>query len=160
MLGTSWAAKTGLQKLNPDQAKELYSYANFRRTTIENVNRLLNEISGAAVSPQEAERLRASQPDAGTGIFDGDDPISFQAKLNGVVADQKRAIARYNFLRQHGPAGKAPWDVMPLEGIDDVIRQRGAQLQQQIQQANPNASPAVIEQDVKSRLGKEFGIAI
>jgi hypothetical protein len=160
-LGFAWTSvRAKLQDLTPEQAKPLAQFAEFRRASVENMSRLLNELSGAAVSPQEYERIRNTQPDAGTGIFDGDDPVTFQAKMRGVVAQQKRAIARYNYLRKAGPQGANPWDVMPLEDIDKVINAKGAELHKQIKQENPKADPAVIDQAVKAKLAQEFGIQI
>jgi hypothetical protein len=160
-LGFAWTSlKAKVGSLTPDQAQPLAEFAEFRRASVENMSRLLNELSGAAVSPQEYDRIRNTQPDAGTGIFDGDDPVTFQAKMNGVVRDQKRAIARYNYLRQQGPQGKNPWDVMGLDEIDKVINRRGAELNQQLKQANPKAAPAVIDQEVKAQLSREFGLNI
>lgn len=160
-LGFAWdSLKAKVGQLKPEQAQPLAEFAEFRRASVENMSRLLNELSGAAVSPQEYERIRNTQPDAGTGIFDGDDPVTFEAKMRGVIRDQKRAIARYNYLRMQGPQAKAPWDVMGLDEIDRVINKRGAELNQQLRQTNPQASPAVIEQEVKARLAREFGIEI
>jgi hypothetical protein len=160
MLGSSWGAKTGIAGLrpNPEQAQDLYRYADFRRSTIENMNRMLNELSGAAVSPQEAERLRASQPDAGTGVFDGDDPVSFQAKSKANILDQKRAIARYNYLRSNGPAGKNPWDVMSLDDIDKVMDQRGAAILKQMKAQNPAATDQQLLPQALEATKREFGI--
>jgi lysozyme len=160
-LGFAWTSvRAKFQDLKPEQAKPLAEFAEFRRASVENMSRLLNELSGAAVSPQEYERIRNTQPDAGTGIFDGDDPVTFHAKMRGVVAQQKRAIARYNYLRKNGPQGANPWDVMPLEDIDKVINAKGAELHKQIKQENPKADPAVIDQAVKAKLAQEFGIQI
>ena len=160
-IGMAWTSlKAKVKDITPEQAAPLAEFAEFRRASVENMSRLLNELSGAAVSPQEYERIRNTQPDAGTGIFDGDDPVTFQAKMKGVVRDQKRAVARYNYLRQQGPQAKAPWDVMGLEEIDKVINRRGAEIDQRLRQANPNASPAVIEQETKAQLAREFGIQI
>jgi hypothetical protein len=160
-LGFAWTSlKAKVSSLTPEQAKPLAEFAEFRRASVENMSRLLNELSGAAVSPQEYERIRNTQPDAGTGIFDGDDPVTFAAKMKGVVRDQKRAIARYNHLRLHGPQGKNPWDVMGLDEIDKVMDRRGAELNQELRQANPQANPAVIQKEVDAKLAKEFGLAI
>jgi hypothetical protein len=160
-LGFAWTSlKAKVGSLTPEQAQPLAEFAEFRRASVENMSRLLNELSGAAVSPQEYDRIRNTQPDAGTGIFDGDDPVTFESKMKGVVRDQKRAIARYNYLRQQGPQGKNPWDVMGLDEIDKVINKRGAELNQQLKQANPRAAPAVIDQEVKAQLSREFGLNI
>ncbi len=160
-IGMAWTSlKSKFREIPESEAAALGEFAEFRRASVENMSRLLNELSGAAVSPQEYERIRNTQPDAGTGIADGDDPYTFQAKMKGVIRDQKRAIARYNYLRKDGPNAKNPWDVMGLDEIDKVINRRGAEIDQQLRQANPNASPAVLQQQRKAIMAKEFGMQI
>jgi hypothetical protein len=160
-LGFAWdALKDKFGALPPEKAQGLAEFAEFRRASVDNMSRLLNELSGAAVSPQEYERIRATQPDAGTGIADGDSPEVFLAKMKGVMRDQKRAVARYNYLLKHGPKGANPWDVMGLDEIDNVIKKRGAEVDQQLRQAHPKADPAVLDQQRKAIMAKEFGMQI
>ena len=164
-LGFAWSglqAKVG--QINPAQAQQLYGYAEFRRSSVENLSRLLNELSGAAVSPAEYDRISGTQPNAGIGIFDGDDPVTFKAKMDGVIRDQKRAIARFNYLKTNGPQinpqGKKPWEVMGLDEIDKVINRRGAEIHRDLQKQHPKADKAVLDQAVRGALAKEFGIEI
>jgi hypothetical protein len=155
MWGKSALAKFGA--LPPKDQAELKSYAEARRAAVNNMSRLLNELSGAAVSPQEYQRIIKTQPDAGIGLLDGDDPISFQGKLEGARKEQFRAIARYNYLRQRGFTGK-PWEAMPLEAVDGAIDKRGTEIEAELKRANPTADPLQLQQGVKARLKQEFGI--
>jgi hypothetical protein len=162
MAWTSLKSKFG--DLKPEEAAEIAPFAEFRRRTVENMSRLLNELSGAAISPQEYERIRQTQPDAGTGMTDGDGPQEFEAKMKGAIRSQMRAIARYNYLRTHSPQTLSnPKDLhnaFPLEEIDKVINKRGAEINQQLRQQFPGASPAVIDQQRRAILANEFGIQI
>lgn len=88
--------------LSPGDTQSLTDFAKYRSQSIGNVNRLLNELSGAAVSPSEGERLKAEVPNPGTGIFDGDDPVSFKAKMESVADQANRALARYQYYQSHG----------------------------------------------------------
>ena len=159
MMGASWTSKFG-GKLPTDVESELGRYASFRSAAVNNLNTILKEMSGAAVTPQEYERIQNDQPVAGTGIFDGDDPVSFKAKAERTTTSLKAAIARYNFMRTRGlNFDRGSLDqFMNLEDVPAVIDQRGAEIEQQLRQANPKADPMTIEKNVKQQLKREFGI--
>jgi hypothetical protein len=163
MMGASWSAKLGPQlggKLAPDQQAELSRYAAFRSGSVNNLNTILKELSGAAVTPQEYERIQNDQPVAGTGIFDGDDPVSFQAKMARSTQTLRSAIARFNFMRSKGlNFDKNKLDqFMRLDDVPGEIDKRGAQIEQQLRMQNPNANPMQLQQGVQQQLKQEFGI--
>lgn len=114
----SGRAKLDPNSLSGEERTALSDYATFRSEAINNINRVLNELSGAAVSPQEAERLRAAMPDPGTGVFDGDDPVSFEAKMNRVLAEVDRALVRYQFYQEQGLPGSM--EDLPLGNIRKI----------------------------------------
>jgi hypothetical protein len=70
----------------------------FVRNSIENINNYIKEITGAQMSEKEANRLRLAQPDPGEGVFGGDGPTKFKAKLEGAIdaAEQARIIRASN----------------------------------------------------------------
>jgi hypothetical protein len=163
MMGASWSAKLGPQlggKLAPDQQAELSRYASFRSGSVNNLNTILKELSGAAVTPQEYERIQNDQPVAGTGIFDGDDPVSFQAKMKRATQTLRSAIARFNFMRSKGlNFDKDRLDqFLALDDVPRIYEQRGAEIEQQLRQQNPNANPMQLQQGVQQKLKQEFGI--
>ena len=161
MLGASWSAKAGEAlggKLSPELKSQLYAFAQFRSASVNNLNTLLKELSGAAVTPQEYERLKNDIPNAGTGIFDGDDPVSFKAKSDRARSTYRAAIARYNFMRSKG----LNFDRNSLDqflSLDDVpaaIDKRGAEIEGQLRKSG--ADPRTIDQQVRRKLKQEFGI--
>jgi hypothetical protein len=158
MTGASWGSKIGMP-LNPNDERSLQDFARFKQASIENLNRLLKEMSGTAVSAQEYTRMTAANPNAGTGIFDGDDPVSFRAKLMGSIANVKLAIARNNYMRDKfaGSVDELAQQ-MPLDNMKKIIDQRGAELEQQLRQANPKVDPKQIDEAVRQKLKGEFGI--
>ena len=124
-LGTRFANvwRSGKAKLDPSslgagERKSLADYASFRSKSIGNVNRLLNELSGAAVSPQEAERLKAEVPNPGTGWFDGDDPVTFQAKMERIMSDSNAALARYRYYQSVGIPNNI--EQVPLADVKNI----------------------------------------
>jgi len=159
-VGMEWKSlKAKFGKLPANEQAELSGYATARRAAVDNMSRLLNELSGAAVSPQEYKRIIKTQPDAGIGMLDGDDPVTFEAKLQGARRQQLRAIARYNYIRGRGFKAR-PWEAMELEDVDAIIDKRGAELERQIRDQNPGVNTQGIQQELKRRLSKEFGIPI
>jgi len=163
MIGASWGAKLGPElggKIAPEIQKQLSDYSGFRSAAVNNLNTILKELSGAAVTPQEFERIQADQPTAGTGILDGDDPVSFQAKMKRSTQSLKAAIARYNYLLSNGVKFDAAGidRFMRLDDVPAAIDKRGAEIEQQLRQSNPNADPSAIQGEVAKRLKQEFGI--
>jgi hypothetical protein len=159
LLGQSWSAKMG-GKLSPDQAKEMNRYAAFRSSTVNNANQILKELSGAAVTPQEYERIQNDIPIAGTGIFDGDDPVSFVAKYERSEQSLRSAIARYNFMRSQG-LNFTKENIDMFMGLDDVpaaYEKRGDEIEATIRQRNPSITPQALEEQTAVQLKREWGI--
>ncbi len=152
----NWREKLG-RDLAPGEEKALYDYAAFRSDSVGNLNKLLNELSGAAVSPQEYTRIASSQPNAGTGLWDGDGPTQFKAKLDTNIKSLTRAIARQHYVLKQGLSGK-PWEHMGLDEVDGLINKRGAEILGEMKAANPEADEKDLRTEVKLRLRQEFGI--
>ena len=143
--------------LSSGEQRALSDYTEFRTGSVSNLNKLLNELSGAAVSPQEYVRIAASQPDAGTGVWDGDGPTSFDSKLNANIKDLTRVIARQHYVLKNNLPGK-PWEVMGLGQVDKFINKRGGEIMEELKAANPGAEEAALKVEAKIRLRSEFGI--
>ncbi len=144
--------------LNPQDKADLTQYSQFRQAAWHNLNRVLKDLSGTAVTGNELERQLNDLPNPGSGIFDGDSPTQFEAKMNGATAYVSSAIARSRYLRNQGFQGK-PWDAgVAVEDMPAIINQRGAQIEQQIRQTVPKATPMQLQQAVQNRLHQEFGI--
>jgi hypothetical protein len=60
------------------------------------------ELTGAQMSAKEADRLRLAQPDPGEQFWQGDDPVTFKAKMNDVVITTRAAVARYQYYLSQG----------------------------------------------------------
>jgi len=103
-LETAW---TGIKSkfgsdVAPDDAKKLTEFKAFQRKAITNINLFIKEITGAQMSEKEADRIRLSQPDPGEHWWQGDDPITFKAKMDDAIKAARAAIARYEFYRNMG----------------------------------------------------------
>lgn len=144
--------------LSPEDQADLKGYAQFRQSAWHNLNRVLKDLSGTAVTENEMQRQLLDLPNPGKGIADGDSPPDFEAKLKGAITFQRSAIARARYLRSQGFTGK-PWEAgLALEDIPALIDKRGSEIEQQLRQANPDADPMSIQKATRSAIKQEFGI--
>lgn len=158
-LENKWIAlqdKMNLGTLDEADKEQLEGFTRFSQTALTNLNKTLNELSGAAVSPQEFERIAASLPKVGTGIFDGDSAIEFKSKLGGAIKDTKFALARYHYAKNNG--------LDPLQtGIQigdmpSLINRRGTEIEKRIQSTQTGITEDRLEELVRQQLSTEFGI--
>lgn len=159
LMGASWGAAMGA-KVNPQMQKQLQEFAAYKATAFDNFNQLLKELSGTAVSASELSRQKIVQPNPGEGLFDGDDPITLMSKVSQGEKIAKSAMARMNYMRSRGLQFNKDTaeQFMRLEDVPAAIDKRGAQIEQQLRQANPKASPQSLEQETAKQLKREFGI--
>jgi hypothetical protein len=101
-MALSQLAKMDPDRLTQEQKDYLVERATMMRRVRENLNLYIQEITGAQMSQEEAKRLRGALPDAGDGLFDGDDPISFAADLQDVIDQTEASLRRYEDLRERG----------------------------------------------------------
>jgi len=167
MTATGWMARIDPTKVKPEDARELAAFAQDRRRGIENLNLTIKEITGAAMSIPEAQRITQQVPNPGTGIFDGDDPVTYRSKLNDVLDQTRLALARNAWLKKNNPrllndlaARKMEGveGVMPLDRMRDIMNERKNQIYQELRQRSPNASPQQLLPFVGQQLKQEFGI--
>jgi hypothetical protein len=159
MTGLSWGAAMGAP-ISPEMRKDLSEFAKYRVAAFDNFNQLLKELSGTAVSAQELARQKIVQPNPGEGIFDGDDPVTFEAKMDQGEKISRSAIARMNFMRSRGIQFNKDTaeQFLRLEDVPRAMDERGAQIEQELKRANPTADPTSIEREALNRVRKEFGI--
>ena len=134
----------------------LAEFAKFRRSSISNMNLYLNELSGAAITVQEGVRLRQALPDPGTGLFDGDSPTVFKAKLDDAVKQGKLALVRYHYATARGLDPLASG--IDLADVPALIERRGAELEAAARAADPALDEATLRLVVRDRLAREFGL--
>lgn len=124
--------------LSEDQQRFLGDYTGYRRSAYEMQSKILNQLSGAAVTEHEAKRIKGFTVDP-----EKDSPTALKSKLEGFEQSLRRTVARTNYIRKHGISLKnAPDD------IDKIMIQRGQALQQQ------GLSP----DRVRQQLADEFGL--
>jgi hypothetical protein len=138
--------------LPDNQKQQLTQYSQYRQNSLQNLNQTIKDITGAAMGVQEAERIMASLPNAGTDIFSGDSPTEFEAKLNNAVKQTKYALARKNYALKNG----LKWENTSLESMPNIIQSRGKEIEKQY---GLDPKDPATKQTVLRQLSAEFGVA-
>ena len=142
--------------LSEPQRRQLAEYTAFKRDTLANLNQTIKDTTGAAMSEPEAKRIIATMPSTGSGIFDGDSPTEFQAKLQGATRATRNALLRSNYARMNGldPLKTG----ISLEEVPALVERRGTEIERMVRTAMPEAEDVAVLQEVRKRLGREFGM--
>jgi hypothetical protein len=82
--------------LDPDQAATLEKYTSWQRGVLENLSTTLNRLSGAAVSPEEYDRIASALPNM------EDSPVQFQRKLGDVREKVMLSAMRAHYFMKNG----------------------------------------------------------
>lgn len=141
-------------KLPESEKNQLIDYSKYRQNSLQNVNKTIKDLTGAAMGVQEADRIMASLPNAGTGIFDGDSPTEFEAKLDNAVQQTKYALARKNYALKQGIKEKA-WEKIDLSDMPSIVNKRADEIAKayKLDPAKPSDKATI-----KRQLAAEFGI--
>lgn len=138
-----------LPPLAENERAALSDYAAFRSTAFNDMSQTLKEMSGAAVTPQEYERLLKS-----LGNPDVDAPEVFKSKMDSTMKQVKMAQARLYMLRSRGlPAGDI--DKVPLESMDSQIDAEGDRKAAELRQMG--VPEEQIQMMVRQHLNSVFG---
>ena len=161
--GVSWLDKFDAtrSKLTPEQIQQHAQYTAFRRDTVDNLNRYIKEITGAAMGVEEAKRIISAMPNMDDG------PTAFMAKAKAAQRAAELAVARTRYLRQYGFNGQ-PWNgdrevaarAVPLERMKGIILEDGKQVRQQIKQQFPEAGDDQINGAVRAHIRSKYGMDI
>ena len=138
--------------LDPKEKSVLQAYSVYRQNSTNNLNQTIKDLTGAAMGVQEAERIIAGAPSAGTGVFDGDSPSTFEAKLNNQIKQIQYALARKQYSLKRG----LNWEATPLEKMPSIVNKRGEEIAEQFK-LNPDNQKDL--NTINRQLAAEFGIS-
>jgi len=140
---------------SPEDAVKMAEFTQFRQNAGDNLNRTIKDLTGSAMGENEAQRIINSAPNAGTGLFDGDGPTRFQAKLQNSAKLAGDAIKRMNWAKAQGldPLKTG----VELHQVPALIEREGARIESEIRAQNPGAQEEQINNAVRLRLGQIFG---
>jgi len=151
MLIRSTGEKLG-RDLTTTERDELSAYSKFRQDAVRQLNQYINEATGAAIGQgEEAARLKSGVPNPGSGLFDGDSPTEFKAKLENTIRDLKMAEARLHYIKVNGlKIGDVSLARMP-----QIMKDREQDLIKQFK-LDPNRPED--RNVLRNRLAQEFGL--
>lgn len=156
---TSLKAMAGVKITNKER-KDLEQFSAYRRNALENLNEYIRSVTGAVVNANEVPRLMGAMPNPGQGLFDGDDPVTFEAKKNDIIRMLRMGEARLAYIKRNGMSledGQGN-PVVPLDKMPEIINQRGQAIEAELKAKQPNADSKVIQKAVRRQLGAEFGL--
>lgn len=148
------------KSLTPEQTTQLAEFSAYRAEALNNLNQYVKEITGAAMTNAEADRIMKAMPNPGDGVFNGDSPTVFKAKLDAAMRSSKMALARYQYLSKNGFSGGVEdmAKALPLERMGAVIQGRTNELLKETLSQNPGLTQQDVLPLVRQRLRAEFGI--
>lgn len=153
-LKLDWQNKLGLGTLDPGQQRFLTEFSQFKRNSIDALNQYIKSVTGAAMTNAEAERILRGLPNPGTGLFDGDSPIAFKAKLDDAMKQVRMAEARLVHIKRNG----LTLGEVPLERMPNLMNQRGGEIEAAIKRQQPTLKDDEVRKLVKRNLAQEFGL--
>lgn len=162
-LGTRWSSfatalkdKAGMP-VDPTARAQLEDYSGYRANAIDNLTKYIQEVTGAAMGVQEGERITKGMPNPGQGLFDGDSPIEFEAKMKATMTRLGDVQKRMAYALKNGLTQQQMFAI-PLESVPQLVNNRGDELAREVQAQNPNMPPEQIKATVRTRLRQEFGL--
>ncbi len=165
-LGVAWTSlkeKFGVNVPKEDRAF-LEEFSTYKQDALENINLYIKEITGAQMSEKEANRLRKAQPDPGEGLFDGDSPSVFKAKLVNQYKKLKLSTVRYSFYLKQGVDENTlggmvkNGSVISLEQMEKVLKQKEEEYMGEIVVRDPLIDTQSLMDQVTQRMKDEFGL--
>jgi hypothetical protein len=148
------------KSITPKQREVLSAFYANKSEALNNMNQYIKEITGAAMTIAEAARIKQTQPNPGEGIFDGDSPTEFKAKMDANLNITQMALARFSYLTRKGFPPNA--DVLAKElSLDDmprVIQEETNKIQSDVMKANPGVPKEELTPIIQQRLRAEFGM--
>jgi hypothetical protein len=121
------------------------------RRTSSNLSLYIKDLSGAAVSVEEAERLQAALPN------EDDSPIVFESKLQDAMDAVQSSLWRANYAKHKGLHPLASGYL--LEDMDSIIQNEGQRLEIEIRKSAKDYSDEQVDEEVSRRMKTIFGMA-
>lgn len=146
-------------EIKPEDQELLREFTQYKRSGMDNLSRYIKEITGAQASIQEMDRITRGMPNPGEGVFDGDSPTEFKAKMDDTIMSLKLAQARASYARSNGlPADPERLaERISLPEMKEIMKKRAKQIS--------DGLPAGLTEEEKKRrtaqqLSDEFGLPL
>jgi hypothetical protein len=162
--GNAWWSsakeKAGVDLKHKEKA-DLEEFSKYKRNAIDSLNKYIKSITGAAMTNAEADRILKGLPNPGSGLFDGDSPTEFKAKLDDAMKSTKMSVARLAYIKRNGMSledGQGN-SVVPLERMPTIINERGKAIEEELKRNKPDADSKALGRAVRRQLSLEFGLS-
>lgn len=156
---TSGKSRLDPESVSPQERMALNAFATYKATAAKLQSQVINQLSGSAVSPSEAKRLNGFLLDPGSGIFDGDDPVTAQAKIQNWERVTEQAVARKKWFLANGiEASDENFDAHPLDDMPRIIRDRHNEIVRELSAANPDMPAGELQAKAREQGMREFGL--
>lgn len=142
-----------------DQASkaQLEDFTRFRSAAWQDLNQIIKDQSGAAVTVPEMERMLRARPNPGTGVFDGDSPTEFKAKMDEVLELKQRAVLRNAWALRRGANNPLETGVT-LDQVPKIMAEEINKAQREIAAQNPDMTPTAVLAAARRKVGMELGL--
>lgn len=137
--------------VGPEAKKSLAEYTNFRTRAYNDLNQTLKEMSGAAITPQEADRLLKVLGDPSN-----DSPTQFKTKIEGITKDVRLAQARLLYMRQAGPQGAKGIGDVSLADMPKIIKDRAVKMESALRAKGVGEDQ--LADQIRMGISQEFGL--
>lgn len=134
--------------LSDDSEEYLSDQTAFRQSILRNINRTIQEVTGAQMGEQEARRIRAEMPDVTAS------PTEFRTQLGNAMNMIRMDAARVQVWRMGGSEGEA--SSVTDADVMQALRERGASAYQEALQQGLSTSEARLQ--AARMLREEFGL--
>jgi hypothetical protein len=168
---TGWKAKSKgvpvlsdiLGTVSPEEASALSAFADYRNKWANSIIPRMRKMAGANFTKIEQKMYYQMLPKTGTGIFDGDDPITFQKKAKNAYEMNLKERARRKFYMSSGKSyddykkAVASGKIMSLDETMEMINRKGAEVEAQLRASGKGLSDEQIVMQVKTILKNLYG---
>jgi len=137
----------------PENEKvQLGQFSQYKQNAVQNLNLTIKDLTGASMGVQEADRIISTLPNPGMGVFDGDSPTQFKAKLDNAIQQTKYSLARKQYALKNG----LKWENISLGEMPTIVNKRAADIAKQYKL---DPTKEADKNTIKTQLAAEFGIA-
>ena len=155
--------KVGIEIQKEDKEK-IRRFVAWKRDSAEDLNLYIKRITGAQMGETEAQRLMLAKPIPGNGVFDGDSPTEYQAKLESSLRSLRLSKARREYLLQNGFTGdeikksmKADKPPISLREMEKIITDKAEQIYEQLKAADPQAQDTDLSRKAFEQAFRDYG---
>jgi hypothetical protein len=145
--------------LAPEAEAELKAFTTHKREAGAAFSEAVKKFAGTAMTAQEAERVLVWNPNAGSGLWDGDSPVEYETKMNKGAEALEMAIARKQYLLRNGirfDFAKDNNGGISLDQMPELMKKRAVEIASELKGGGVEGD--ALNQRLRERMRQEFGL--